>query len=152
MAEPSIVQTGQYLKDLSFENYAASAAAAGAPGMELNMNVEVKPLTQPAVRAGAVSGDYEVTLQLRATARPGAEADENARPLFVVEIAYAGRYQMGNIPEDQVEPFLAIEAPRLLFPFVRQIAADAVMQGGLPPLLLAPMDFAQIYQQNRTGN
>lgn len=152
---PAISQSGQYLKDLSFENFALDVQTNSMPGIELNANVEIRALAEPKVSDGKTSGNFESLLHLRAVARPMDQngTPEGDKPLFMVEITYVGRYQMQNVPQAEVEPFLAIEAPRLLFPFVRQIAADAVMQGGLPPLLFAPIDFAAVYQQQKgAGN
>lgn len=143
MTPPTILQIGQYLKDMSFENYSINAPGAVQPTLDLTVDVALQALDEARVEGDKTSGNYETILTLRATAK----GENLEKPLFVVEIVYAGRYQLADVPTAEVEPFLAIEAPRLLFPFVRQIAADAVMQGGLPPMLLAPVDFAQVYQQ-----
>jgi preprotein translocase subunit SecB len=148
MTEPSITQIGQYLKDLSFENFVGSVLIKNPPGIDLQVNAEAKPLREPQTAGGKVSGEYEITLSLRATARAMGEDGKPAaddKTLFIAELSYAGRYALANIPQAEVELFLLVEAPRLLFPFARQIIADAAMQGGLPPLLLAPMDFMQLY-------
>lgn len=154
MTQPNITQIAQYLKDLSFENFMASVQSSGAPGIDIQVDVTAHPLREPEISADqTVSGEYEVLLTLRATARSmgkdGTPPKETDPTLFIVETAYAGRYQLSHIPQKDVDPFLLVESPRLLFPFARQIIADAILQGGLPPLLLAPFDFAQLYQQRR---
>jgi preprotein translocase subunit SecB len=153
MSQPTINQIVQFLKDFSFENFASDAPDfAGSPVFDININVEPRHLGEPKNTDGKLTGNYEVVLSLRAHAKPAGEdgiAAEDAKPLFLIEVAYAGRYAVADIPAAELEPFLLIEAPRLLFPFARQIIADAVMQGGLPPLLLAPIDFVQIYQQRK---
>ncbi|HCM84384.1 MAG TPA: protein-export chaperone SecB [Alphaproteobacteria bacterium] len=153
MSQPMITQTGQYLKDLSFENFLGNTQFNTMPGVDLNVDLGVRPQQEPVIADGKVTCEYEVILTIRAAARPmgkdGAPPTDEDKILFMAEVAYAGRYQLTDVPQAEVEPFLLIEAPRLLFPFVRQIAADAVMQGGLPPLLMAPIDFVQLYQQRK---
>jgi len=156
MPSPTIVQIGQYLKDFSFENFALDMPAPAAmPAIEMNVDVAVRALAEQAAGEGLSSGDYETRLNIRIIARPadanGAVAAE-AKPIFLTEISYAGRYRMGDVPTADLEPFLAVEAPRLLFPFVRQIVADAAMHGGLPPLLIAPVDFMAVYQQQKNAS
>ena len=86
-------------------------------------------------------GVHEVALKIDVTART---EDQTA---FQLELLYAGLFALRNIPEDQLQPFLLAEAPRLLFPFARQIVAQAVQDGGFPPLLLEPIDFGGLYLQ-----
>lgn len=155
MAPPSILQTLQYLKDMSFENFILqSSSSPGAMALDVNVNVSVQPVGKPDEGQDTISGEYETALLLRVSGRQG---DANTppkpedKPLFVLEVTLAGRYRFAGVPKTEVEPFLSIEAPRLLFPFARQIVADAITHGGLPPLLLAPIDFLQLYQQ-RTIN
>ena len=122
----------QYVKDLSFENPNAPAVYQwqGQPQIDVQFNIA----------SGQVGDDaYEVTLKIdvKATA-----ADKVA---FQVELAYAGLFALRNIPDDQLQPFLLAEAPRILFPFARRVLADVVRDGGFPPLMLEPIDFAQLY-------
>jgi len=152
-ASPSIFQTGQYLLDLSFENFALNTAAVN-PAIQMNVNVDARALPDGAPEAGVAtaSGDYESVLVLNVSARDvdaDGKPDAAAKPLFIIEMHYAARYRVVNVPLSELEPFLLIEAPRLLFPFARQVAADAAAHGGLPPLMLAPIDFAALYQQQR---
>lgn len=148
---PSIFQVTQYLLDLSFENFALESTVEN-PAIQINVNVDARSLGPAAADGQPVTGDYESILILNVTARaaqPDGAPDADAKPVFIAELRYAGRYRLANVPPLDLEPFLLIEAPRLLFPFARQVVADAVMQGGLPSLLLAPVDFAQIYEQQR---
>ena len=71
---------------------------------------------------------------------------------FQVELAYAGLFGIRNVPEDQLQPFLLAEGPRLIFPFARRVLADAVRDGGFPPLLLEPIDFGALYMQQAAAN
>jgi preprotein translocase subunit SecB len=126
---------GQYVKDLSFENPGAPKSlrpADTAPNLEVNVNVNARPQSQT---------DFEVEIRLEAKA---VRADET---LFIVELTYAGLFQIRNVPQEHVHPLLLIECPRLLFPFARQILAEATRQGGFPPLMLDPVDFAALYRQ-----
>jgi preprotein translocase subunit SecB len=122
----------QYVKDLSFENPNAPAVYQwqGQPQIDIQFNIA----------SGQVGDDaYEVILKVEVKA---VAADQVA---FQVELSYAGLFALRNIPEDQLQPFLLAEAPRILFPFARRVLADAVRDGGFPPLLLEPIDFGQLY-------
>lgn len=133
---PSLRVLAQYLKDHSFENPRAPASfrdAAGAPGIEVNVDVNAR---------GLGSNQFEVELSVSARAQRAHEV------VFVVETTYAGVFEITNIPESQIEPVLLIECPRLLFPFARQIVAETTSAGNFPPVMLDPIDFLGIYQRN----
>lgn len=133
--QPGIHVLGQYIKDLSFENPGAPRSlrpSDRAPKLDVNVNVNVRP--QP-------EGEFEVELKLEAKAVRGDET------LFITEVSYAGLFQVRNVPQEHMHPLLLIECPRLLFPFARQIIADATRQGGFPPLMIDPVDFAGLYRQ-----
>jgi preprotein translocase subunit SecB len=126
---------GQYIKDLSFENpQAPKSLRTGeqAPKLDVNVNVNARPQSQT---------EFEIELKLEAKAVRGSET------LFIAEVTYAGLFQVRNVPQEHIHPLLLIECPRLLFPFARQIIADATRQGGFPPLMIDPIDFAQLYRQ-----
>ena len=89
--------------------------------------------------------DYEVSLVLEG----GAGEGENT--LFKFELHYAGVFRVENIPAEQIQPAIMIEGPRLLFPFARQIIADAVRNGGYPPLYIDPIDFQALFVQRLAG-
>jgi preprotein translocase subunit SecB len=126
----------QYAKDLSFENPNAPQVyqANAAPAIDVQFNIGVD---------GAGEGVWEVLLKVEVSAKL---EDMTA---FQVELSYAGLFALSNVPEDQVQPFLLVEAPRMLFPFARRIIADAVRDGNFPPLMLDPIDFASLYMQQR---
>ena len=132
---PALGVRAQYIKDLSFENPHApgSLLQPEQPRIDVNVNVEAKP-------AGDLG--YEVTLSIRADAR-GAE-----RAAFLLELEYAGLFDLTRIPEAQRHAVCLIEAPRLLFPFARQIAAEATRAGGFPPMYLDPIDFGALYRNH----
>ncbi|MFY9627573.1 MAG: protein-export chaperone SecB [Methylocystis sp.] len=132
---PSLNALGQYLKDLSFENPNAPRSLGPqekAPNIAIQVNVNAKQLAPT---------DFEVAITLDAKAGEGADV------LFKLDVEYAGVFRLTNIPEEQIHPIVMIECPRLLFPFVRQIVADATRDGGFPPLFIDPIDFVGLYQQ-----
>ncbi len=134
-AVPSLNVLAQYIKDLSFENPNAPNSLRPrdkAPDINININVNANPLSDT---------DFEVELKLEANAGEGAEA------MFNVELIYCGVFRLENIPEEAKGPAILIECPRLLFPFARQIVADSTRNGGFPPLMIDPIDFAALYQQ-----
>jgi preprotein translocase subunit SecB len=85
--------------------------------------------------------DYEVSLKLEG------KADMTGTVLFAFDLMFAGVFRLQNVPPETRQPLLMIECPRLLFPFAREIVANAVRNGGFPPLLLDPVDFVSLYQQ-----
>ena len=124
----------QYIKDLSFEVPGAPHVFAEIAGAQPELSVRVDLNAQPL--GGNV---FEVTLIL------AADAKANGKTAFIVELTYAGLFQI-NVPEEHLQPVLLIEAPRLLFPFARNIIASVTQEGGLPPLMLQPIDFATLYR------
>lgn len=132
---PQLQVNMQYIKDLSFE-------IPGAPHSFIEMqgkNPEI-PIHVDVNVANVGANAYEVVLHLKV------EALLEGKALFILELAYAGVFTL-NLPEEQIHPVLLIECPRLLFPFARQIIAEAVRGGGFPPLYIDPIDFGTLYQQ-----
>jgi preprotein translocase subunit SecB len=133
---PAAGVLSQYVKDFSFENPNAPAIyqAQAAPAIDVQFNIG----------SGRVGDDvYEVVLKVEV------RAQADSQVAFLVDLSYAGLFALRNIPEDQLDGFLLGEAPRILFPFARRVLADAVRDGGFPPLMLEPIDFAGIYLQQR---
>ncbi len=124
---------GQYVKDLSFEN-PGHTPVQSQPNIDLGIDVGATPHADG-------NGIYEVSLKL------SAKAVADGTVLFITELDYAGLFQLQNVPQAQLEPLLLIECPRLLFPFARRIVAEITREGGFPPLLIDPVDFVQLYQQ-----
>lgn len=123
----------QYVKDLSFENPNIRKLMTGG-GDPPTLKVEVN------VNAERVENDiYESGIELTAT------ATNNIGTVYVLETVYAGLFKMDNVPEQALEPFLLISAPMTLFPFLRRLVADVTREGGFPPLLLDPIDFAGLF-------
>ncbi len=133
--QPSMRILGQYLKDISFENPNAPASLApqqNQPDINIGVNVNARNLAPT---------DFEVELHLDAKATAGGKV------VFAAELLYAGVFRMENFPPNLLHPAVLIECPRMLFPFARQILADATRNGGFPPLMLDPIDFAGMYQR-----
>lgn len=125
----------QYVKDLSFENPAAPQSLRGRtanPNINITINVTPGPMN---------GNEVEVELKLDVKATSANEV------LFAIELVYAGLFRLTNIPPEAVQPIIRIECPRLLFPFARQIIADASRNGGFPPLLIDPIDFVALFRQ-----
>jgi len=133
-AAPRFSVLAQYIKDFSFENPNAPRALAPQQGPNIGLQVNVN-----ARQIGP--NDYEVSLMLEGGAGEGAGA------LFKFELNYAGVFRVENVPVEQTQPLIMIEGPRLLFPFARQIVADAVRGGGYPALYVDPIDFHGLYMQ-----
>ena len=135
-APTQIIINAQYIKDLSFENPNAppSMTVQAQPEINISVNVNAKPL-------GQAGSDYEVELHL------DAKASHQGKVIFAADLLYAGVFRLENIPQDALHPIVLIECPRMLFPFARQILADATRSGGFPPLMLDPIDFGGMYQK-----
>ena len=132
---PQVGVLAQYVKDLSFENPNAPAVYQwqGQPQMDVQFNIGTQPVGQDV---------HEVVLKVEI------EAKGNEGVAFRLELLYGGLFALKNVPEEQLQPFLLAEAPRILFPFARRLIADASIDGGFPPLLLDPIDFAGLYMQS----
>ena len=132
---PQLNVLAQYIKDLSFENpNSPRSLTPQEQPPQINVQVNVNPR-----QIG--EGEFEVELLLEGSAQSGDLV------MFKVELNYAGLLRIRNVPEAELAPIVMIEGPRLLFPFARQIIADAVRNGGFPPLLLDPVDFVELYRQ-----
>ena len=142
--DPQVSILAQYIKDLSVENPSAPQVFQWQvqPNVEVEFNINVDKIADDV---------HEIVLKIQVAAR-----SENGVH-FVVDLSYGGLFGLRNVPEEALPPFLLIEAPRLIFPFARQIVADAVSNAGYPPLLLDPIDFAAAYMaqleaaQNQNG-
>ena len=131
-AGPQIQVLAQYVKDLSFEHPAAPMSLQGQkPALEVGVDVQAR---------GLGVDQYEVIIRVRADAKAA------TLTVFVCELAFAGVFILKGVPQDNVQPILLIECPRLLFPFARRVVADVTRDGGFPPLLLDPIDFAALYR------
>jgi preprotein translocase subunit SecB len=128
---PRFSAVAQYVKDLSFEN--PNAPRSFGPqnsNIDLQVNVTGKQVA---------ANDFEIVLNLEGGAGQGDGV------VFKFELKYAGVFRVENVPAEQVQSLVMIEGPRLLFPFARQVIADAVRNGGYPPLYVDPIDFHRLY-------
>ena len=128
----------QYIRDLSFEN---AVATKGAPQGEVQPEITVQVSLDARKRAG--DNQYEVISKFRITST---NKGDNST-LFLAELDYGGVFLIDGVPEDQMHPFLMIECPRMLFPFVRRIISDVTRDGGFPPFNMDPVDFVALYRQ-----
>src|SRR5206468_6344876 len=130
--QPQVSIFAQYVKDLSVENPSAPQVYSWQvqPSLDVQFNLNVQ---------GAGEGVHEVTLKFDISAR----SDNGVH--FVVDLSYAGLFALRNVPDEALPPFLMIEAPRLMFPYARQVISEALSNTGFPPLLLDPIDFASAY-------
>ena len=130
--QPEVGTIAQYIKDLSAENPSAPQVFQfqSSPELDVQFNIAVNRVSEQV---------HEVVLriELKAASNDGAH--------FLVDLSYAGLFGIRNAPDDALPPFLLVEAPRLLFPFARQIVAEAVQNLGFPPVLLDPIDFGAAY-------
>ena len=126
----------QFVRDMSFENILAQKGASGnpQPDVQVQVNLDAKKRT--------AEHQFEVSMKLNVTAKN----KEDGAEMFILELDYAGVFHVEGVPEDQLHPFLLIECPRMLFPFVRRIVSDVTRDGGFPPLNLETIDFVSLYR------
>ncbi|MGZ3272862.1 MAG: protein-export chaperone SecB [Caulobacteraceae bacterium] len=134
---PSIRVLAQFIRDLSFENPRAPDSMHSSqtqPAIDLGVEMSAR---------GRIDGLFEVDLKLTATAARDNEA------VFHLELVYGGLFSITGVPEPDIEPVLLIECPRFLFPYARRLVSDLTSEGGFPPFMLEPLDFASIYAQRK---
>jgi preprotein translocase subunit SecB len=128
---------GQYIRDMSFENAVAQKGLASA-----DVQPEIQVQVSLDARKRPTANQYEVISKFKVTSVN--QADK--APLFLMELDYGGIFQVEGVPEDQLHPYLLIECPRMLFPFVRRIISDVTRDGGFPPLNIDTVDFLGLYR------
>jgi preprotein translocase subunit SecB len=132
---PHLRVLAQYVKDLSFQNPMAAVSTQAydtQPAIDMGVEVKSRPIGD---RGDAVEVDLCINVQ----------AKRNDTVMFAVNLVYSGLFQFMNVRQDDIEPLIWIECPRLLFPFSRQILAEITREGGYPPLLINPIDFTPLY-------
>ena len=136
--EPGIRILAQFIRDLSFENPRApdSLRAQNATQPQIEMGVEMNA-------RGREDGLFEVDLKL------SARASREDGPVFHVELLYGGVFQITGVPPEELEPVLLVECPRFMFPYARQIISSVTSDGGYPPFMLDPIDFAGVYASRK---
>ena len=135
--QPGMKILAQYIRDMSFENILSQKGASGEvePDVQIQVNIDAKKRT--------VENQFESVIKLKVSS-VNKGTTEN---LFLLEVEYAGLFLVTGVPDEQLHPFLLIECPRMLFPFLRRIVSDVTRDGGFPPLNLETIDFLQLYRQ-----
>lgn len=136
--QPKMQVLGQFIRDMSFENVLSQKGAKGEVKPEMKIEVALDAKKRP------TEHQYEVITKFKVSSVNQGTDD----PVFVLELDYAGIFQIENVPDDQMHPFLLIECPRILFPFVRRIVSDVTRDGGFPPVNLDNVDFVALYRQD----
>ena len=134
--QPNMNILAQFIRDMSIENILAQKGING----EVNPDVQVQVNLDG--RKRQIENQYEVAIKLKIVSK-NKETDDN---LFLLEMEYGGIFMITGVPDDQLHPFLLIECPRMLFPFLRRIVSDVTRDGGFPPLNLDTIDFLQLYR------
>ena len=135
--QPVMRILGQFIRDMSFENIVVQKGMTGEMQPDLKVEVALD------AKKRQVENQYEVITKYKVVSTNKG----NDAQLFIMELEYSGLFHIENVPEDQLHPFLLIECPRQLFPFVRRIVSDVTRDGGFPPLNLENIDFVQLYRQ-----
>ncbi|MDG2405097.1 MAG: protein-export chaperone SecB [Paracoccaceae bacterium] len=133
---PKMKVLAQFIKDMSFENILAQRGTSGntQPDVEVQVNLDAKKRS--------ADHQFEVSIKLKC----GAKTKESGDQIFLLEVEYAGIFHVENVAEKQMHPFLLIECPRMLFPYLRRIVADVTQDGGFQSLNLENIDFLQLYK------
>ena len=128
---------GQYIRDMSFENILAQKGlkAEGRPNIAVQVSLDAKGREE--------EHQFEVSTKVNVESKT-----ESGDTLFILELDYAGIFHIENVPNEQMHPFLMIECPRMLFPFLRRVVHDVTRDGGFPPLNLDQIDFVSLYRQD----
>ena len=135
----------QYIRDMSFENILAQKGINGDVQPEISVEVNIDAKKRP------VENQFEVIIKTAISAKTKGKGE----PMFLLELEYGGIFHIENLPEDQLHPYLMIECPRMIFPFLRRIVSDVTRDGGFPPMNLEPIDFMALYRneiQRRAAN
>jgi len=135
-SQPQMRVLGQFIRDLSFENIMAQKGAPSdvQPDVQVQVNLDAKKRT--------TENQFESAIKLNVTSK----AKGGDTTLFVLEIDYVGIFEVSGVPEEQMHPFLLIECPRMIFPFLRRVVSDITRDGGFPPLNLENIDFVSLYR------
>ena len=140
--QPNTKVLAQFIRDLSFENILAQKGldSNSAPDVKVRVNLDAKKRK--------IESQYEVLIKLSVDSSAKSETanDGDNAKLFILEIEYGGIFEITGVPEDQIHPYLMIECPRILFPYLRRIVSDVTRDGGFPPLNLEQINFLALYQ------
>jgi preprotein translocase subunit SecB len=134
---PKMQVLGQFIRDMSFENVVSRKPLNGEVVPDIQVQVSLDG------RKRQTANHYEVITKLKITSKNKGTEDM----LFLLELEYGGVFSIEGVPEDQMHPYLLIECPRMLFPYVRRIIGDITRDGGFPPLNIDNIDFVGLYRQ-----
>ena len=155
IVQPNTKVLAQFIRDMSFENILAQK------GLDTNTPPDIKVQVNLDAKKRAVENQYEVIIKLSVVSSAKKGSSENSTDngnsklfvaenenskLFILEIEYGGIFEITGVPEEQVHPYLMIECPRILFPYLRRIVGDITRDGGFPPLNLEQINFLALYQ------
>ena len=129
-------QAEWYIRDMSFENILAQKGISGEAQPDVSVQVNIDAKKRP------IENQFEVIIKTEISSK----TKDKGEAMFLLELEYAGIFHIENLPEDQLHPYLMIECPRMIFPFLRRIISDVTRDGGFPPLNLDSMDFVQLYR------
>jgi len=135
--QPRMQALGQYVRDLSFENVAIQTGVEGNPQPEVQVAISMD------ARKRAAPNQYEVIHKFKITSK----LKDSEQTMFLLELEYGGVFNVENVADEAMHPFLLIECSRMMFPFERRIVADTTRDGGFPPLNLDNVDFLALYRQ-----
>jgi preprotein translocase subunit SecB len=135
-AQPSVNVLAQYIRDLSFENILAQKGVSGDVTPDIQIQVKLD------ARKRSIANQYETIIKLNIDSKSKDTSDQ----LFLLEIEYAGVFTVTGVRDEQLHPFLMIECPRMIFPFLRRVVSDLTQDGGFPALNLETIDFMQLYR------
>ena len=126
----------QYIRDMSFENILAQKGISGDVQPDIAVQVNIDAKKRP------IENQYEVIIKTKIVSK----TKEKSEPIFLLELDYGGIFHIENISDDQLHPYLMIECPRMIFPFLRRVVSDVTRDGGFPALNLDSIDFVQLYR------
>ena len=126
----------QYIRDMSFENILAQKGISGEAQPDVSVQVNIDAKKRP------IENQFEVIIKTEISSK----TKDKGEPMFLLELEYAGIFHIENLQEDQLHPYLMIDCPRMIFPFLRRIISDVTRDGGFLPLNLDSMDFVQLYR------
>src|SRR5210317_1355391 len=134
--QPNMNILAQYIRDMSFENILSQKGITGEvnPDVQVQVNLDARKRT--------VENQFEVVIKLKVSSK-NKETEQN---LFLLELEYGGIFQVTGVPDEQLHPYLLIECPRMLFPYLRRIVSDITRDGGFPALNLDNIDFLALYR------
>ena len=140
--QPNTKVLAQFIRDLSFENILAQK------GLDTNTPPDIQVKVNLDAKKRKSENQYEVLIKLSVVSSAETEDSNNSEnsKLFILEIEYGGIFEVTGVPEDQIHPYLMIECPRILFPYLRRIVGDVTRDGGFPPLNLEQINFLALYQ------